>query len=280
MKKHFIFILAILSALLLSSCQAGPSKASGPIMKGDGEQRIFDMTDKLKSGESVSVCNEGITFELGGAVYYGGFIYIPYTLYGYKGSEPPGFDIDIDVKSEQTPYYSCEYSFDASRLEGGIFCLVSETADSVNVTINNFTDGTDSVPGEWDFDMKPEKVPSKVLSVTPKESCALDVFDTEFLIKKITLSDFYVRIDCEFSAENELTQEEFTKYITSSDGTGSSGFYDSYVQVLYKDGTVSPKYEYSMAGPTILWEWFVGDGQIDAENVRAIYVGDCEFVVE
>lgn len=283
MKKIcLIFLLA--SILLLSSCTKASSSAKGAsgLIDGSEKQSVFDMSERLTAdglGLGASAVSGGISFDYEGAAFYGGFIYIPYTVSGYDGVTFPDLQVSLDDRQEG-PYY-IDGEFDGNGMIKGAFYLpMREYKDSVSLKVSGFADGQEAPFGIWETGIAVKNVSANLLELEPEEEKTVNVFDAEYSIKKISLTDFCIRMECRLKSNNAMTEKEWMDRITSSESTGKSGYYDSYVQVLYKDGTVSPRYEYSLADHNVMWAWFMEEGQIDSENVRAVYIGGIEFPVE
>lgn len=281
-KVHLIFLL--LPALYLCSCTSAGSTADGAtkLMDGSEKHMVFDMSDRLRADGadlSASAVYNGISFEYAGAVFYGNFVYIPFTVSGYDGKELPDFQVKCSER-EDGPYYIDKYIDKDGRLSGAVYLPLREYKDSIGLKILGFLYEEKMPFGSWETDIPVKNKPAEVLELETDEEKTVNVFDAEYRVKKVTLTDFNIRLECGLKSNNVLTEEERMQRITSSESTGESGYYDSYVQVLYKDGTVSPLYEYCLADQNVMWAWFLEEGQIATENVRAVYIGGCEFVVE
>lgn len=282
--KKVCLVFLLLSTLLLCSCtkSGSTSKNAAGLMDGSEKQSVFDMSARLSvdgSALSASAVNNGISFDYTGAVFYGSFIYIPFTVSGYDGEELPDFKVTCNERKEG-PYYIDKYIDKDGGFSGAVYWPMREYKDSVGLKISGFCYGEEKPFGSWETGIPVKNKLAEVLEFEPEEEKTVNVFDAEYGIKKVTLTDFNIRIECKLKSRNVLTEEERLQRIVSSESTGESGYYDSYIQVLYKDGTVSPKYEYCLADQNVMWAWFLEDGQIDAENVRAVYIGGSEFVVD
>lgn len=284
--KRVCLIFLLLFALPLCSCtrRSSTSEGAAGLIDGSEKQSVFDMSGRLNTDGTAlgaAAVNSGITFEYENALFYGDFAYIPFTISGCDGRNMPVFNVSSD-EWRDGPYH-IDSDFDKEgAVKGAIYLPMREYKDSIELKISElyYGDEYEEPFGVWEAGIPVKNVSARVLEIEPKEEKTVNVFDAEYKIKKVTLTDFNIRIECRLKSGNSLTEEEIMQKITSSEATGESGYYDSYVQVLYKDGTVSPKYEYCLAEQNVMWAWFLENGQIDAENVRAVYIGGSEFAVE
>lgn len=137
----------------------------------------------------------------------------------------------------------------------------------------------DLIKGKWKvkFDLT-ENEDNTITVTNPELLKTISVFHSELRIDSVLLSDMLLIASATTVRQWEKTEEEVRQSIISSVYPGSSAYDDIYVQLVYKDGTLSDKVGFHRNDNGDLIAWFYKP--IPLNDVAEIQIGDLVIPVQ
>ena len=131
----------------------------------------------------------------------------------------------------------------------------------------------DLIKGDWKvkFDLTENK-DNTIVVRNPDLTKTISVFQRELQLNSVSISNMLVIASTTTLRQWEMTDEEKRQSILSSVYSGSSAYYNVFIQLVYKDGTMSDKVSFCRNDNDDLIAWF--PESIPLSDVSEIRIGD------
>lgn len=137
----------------------------------------------------------------------------------------------------------------------------------------------DVIQGDWriQFELTENTDHSKTIH-NPDLSKTISVFDQEMQLDTVSLNDMLLIASTTTLNQKEITEQERKQRMLSNVFPGSSAYFDVFVQLLYKDGSMSEKVSFLRDSNGDMVAWF--PETIPIADVSEIRIGDVTIPVK
>lgn len=173
---------------------------------------------------------------------------------------------------KRTVFCFYTWSFPESFTERTVILEVSELICNQS-QVNSVNWPEELIKGDWKVKFNlTENYDNTITISNPDLTKIISVFERELQINSVSISDMLLIASTTTLSQWEMTDEENRQSMLSSVYPGSSAYYNIYIQLVYKDGTMSEKVDFCRNDNDDLIAWF--PKTILMNDVAEIRIGD------